>query len=141
MPLVIRETAGTLIRTVNDVEIIYEHIKHYAKETFHVLCLDSKNKLINMDMTGIGSLDAVLVHSREVFRTAITTDAVAIILVHNHPSGDPTPSSEDLRITKELVAAGRIININVLDHVIIGRNHSDQSVASFSMRDNGMVDF
>ena len=88
-----------------------------------------------------GLLDASLVHPREVFQEAIRSACAAMVLVHNHPSGDPTPSAEDLRITKQLVAAGKIVDIRVLDHVVIGRPGAGRDRDFVSMRESSIVEF
>jgi len=90
------------------------------KEHFLALLLDSRNKLIKIAEISIGSLDASIVHPREVYKEAISASASAVIFVHNHPSGDPTASEDDIRLTRGLVEAGEIIGIEVLDHIIIG---------------------
>jgi DNA repair protein RadC len=99
-------------------------LKGKKKEHFLVLCLDTRNHLINTHQVSIGSLDCSIVHPREVFKEAISSCAASVIFVHNHPSGDPTPSEDDLKLTKRLVEAGEIIGIEVLDHIIIcDRDH------------------
>ncbi|MCZ6690196.1 MAG: DNA repair protein RadC, partial [Planctomycetota bacterium] len=90
------------------------------KETFYALLLDSKNRLIREEAISTGTLTASLVHPREVFRGAIKDAAAALIVAHNHPSGDPTPSREDLEVTSRLRATGELIGIPLLDHIIIG---------------------
>jgi DNA repair protein RadC len=111
-------------------------------EAFWVLMLDTKNRLVRPPMEiSRGVLDASLVHPREVFREAIRASSAAVILMHNHPSGDPTPSSEDVRITKQLVQAGSIVDIKVLDHVIVGRASGKENPAYVSLRELGVVDF
>jgi len=90
------------------------------QEHFCILCLNIKNKIVGVHTISIGSLNASIVHPREVFKAALLNNANAIICLHNHPSGDPEPSREDIEITKRLVQAGEIIGIEVLDHVIIG---------------------
>lgn len=92
------------------------------REQFMVLLLDSKNRVVKDEVVSVGILNASLIHPREVFKSAIKESANAIILVHNHPSGDPTPSEEDNIITAIFKEAGRLLNIQVLDHVIIGHN-------------------
>ena len=92
-------------------------LKH---EVFKVLLLDARNKLIREITISEGSLTSSIVHPREVFRPAIIEAAASIICVHNHPSGDPTPSQDDLKITTQLVETGRIVDIRVLDHIIVG---------------------
>jgi len=111
------------------------------KEIFWVLILDRKNRLKceAIDVTS-GILDASLVHPREVFREAIRHAAGNIVLAHNHPSGDPTPSAEDLRITQQLVDAGKVIDIKVMDHVILG--HGQPTNKNYiSLRESGLVSF
>lgn len=104
-----------------------------AKESFWVLSLDSRNRLLKMSEISVGTVNVSLVHPREVFREAIQVSAVSLILVHNHPSGDPDPSEEDLEITKKLVEAGKIMGIEVLDHIIIAKDNF------FSFRQKGML--
>lgn len=140
LPLV-RESMGERVRTPADVYRVCSDIANLAQESFHVLSLDSKNRLINRHLVSLGLVDASLVHPREVYRAAIGQDgACALVLTHNHPSGDPTPSAEDLRITRQLIEAGRIIDIKVLDHVVIGRPVNG-SPAFVSMRESGLVTF
>jgi len=90
-------------------------------EEFHVAVLDAQHRLERDLLISRGILDGSLVHPREVFREAIAERAAAVILVHNHPSGDPTPSAEDQAVTRQLVAAGRLLDIPVHDHIVIGR--------------------
>jgi DNA repair protein RadC len=94
-------------------------IRSAAREHFLALYLNARNSIIHQETVSIGSLNANIVHPREVFRPAITRSAAAIILVHNHPSGDVTPSQEDLNLTARLVEAGRLLGIEVLDHLIV----------------------
>jgi len=102
------------------VKLVAPHMKYLKQEEFRVLLLDGKNRLIRHQRVSLGSLDKALVHPRDVFRPAIAEGAASIILVHNHPSGDPTPSEQDLLLTRELYMCGKILSIEVLDHVIIG---------------------
>ncbi|QOR36343.1 DNA repair protein RadC [Clostridium sp. 'deep sea'] len=97
-------------------------LRYRAKEYFLAVLLDSKNKVIKCCEVHVGTVNASLVHPREVFREAIRHSAVSCILAHNHPSGDTTPSGEDLGITRRLVQVGEIIGINIIDHLIIGHN-------------------
>ena len=90
------------------------------EEHFCILCLNTKNKIVGVHTISIGSLNASIVHPREVFKAAMLNNASGIICLHNHPSGDPEPSREDIEITHRLVNAGNILGINVLDHVVIG---------------------
>lgn len=91
-----------------------------TKEYFFTIHLDGKNRIVCLDCVSVGSLNQSVVHCREVYKTALVSSAAAIILVHNHPSGDPSPSQEDISITRRLKEAGEIIGIRVLDHVIVG---------------------
>lgn len=105
-----------------DIFEIFKGLELEAKEHFLSLHLDGKNRIIAVDRVSVGSLNQSIVHPREVFKTAMLSSAAAIILVHNHPSGDVTPSNEDLVITRRLKEAGDILGINVLDHIIIGKD-------------------
>ena len=91
-----------------------------AKEAFVVLILNTRRRILGHNLVALGGLDNVAVHPREVFRPAIVAAGSAIILAHNHPSLDPTPSDADLRVTRDLVRAGQLLKIEILDHVIIG---------------------
>lgn len=101
-------------------EILYKYLKGADRENFVILLLDTKKHVIGINTVSIGSLSVSVVTPREVFKTAILTNAAAIILGHNHPSGDTSPSREDIAVTKRLVKAGKIMGIKVLDHIIIG---------------------
>jgi DNA repair protein RadC len=94
------------------------------QEEFHIVTLDTKNQVIDTHQITIGTLDASLVHPREVFRAAIKDAASSIILVHNHPSGDPTPSTQDVAVTQRLTQTGELIGIDVLDHIVLGKERS-----------------
>jgi DNA repair protein RadC len=98
----------------------HSRLKDEKQENFFVLILDTKNKIIKEELVTKGVLDAAIVHPREIFKPAIRNSASKIILVHNHPSGDPNPSPEDLEITEKMVKLGEELDIRVLDHVIIG---------------------
>ncbi|HHU30964.1 MAG TPA: DNA repair protein RadC [Firmicutes bacterium] len=113
--------------------LVIEEMRHYLREHFRVLLLDTKNKVLGMEEISIGSLNTSLVHPREVFRPAIRKACASVILIHNHPSGDPTPSSEDIAVTRRLYEAGRLLGIEVLDHVVIG----DGKFVSF--REKGLL--
>jgi DNA repair protein RadC len=101
------------------VKLIRPKLKNKKKEYFLLLSLDSRNNLIRVSDISIGTLNANLIHPREVFKEAIQSLAVSMILVHNHPSGDATPSENDIEITKQLIEASKIIDIIILDHIII----------------------
>ena len=98
-------------------------------EEFHVIALDTKNKIVGTFRITRGTLDASLVHPREVFKPAILLSASSILLVHNHPSGDPTPSREDIAVTDRLTESGKILGIDVLDHIVYGDGDSAISIA------------
>lgn len=93
---------------------------HAKQEEFHIVTLDTKNQIVDTHQITVGTLDASLVHPREVFRAAIKDAASSIILVHNHPSGDPTPSQEDIAVTNRLTECGKTLGISVLDHIVLG---------------------
>lgn len=101
-------------------QILMESLRHLEQEEFHVLMLNTKNQLLGSERISVGSLNASIVHPREVFKQAIRQSANAVILAHNHPSGDPTPSQEDAQVTARLVEAGQLLGIEVLDHLVIG---------------------
>lgn len=102
--------------------LVMEEMRHLDREHFRALLLNTRNQVIGTDKVSVGTLNSSTVHPRELFRSAIKRSAASVILVHNHPSGDPTPSREDLDITGRLSEAGKIIGIEVLDHIIIGDN-------------------
>lgn len=106
-------------------------------ETVQIVLLNTRRRLIRVEQVSQGTLDTILVHPREVFKAAITASAAAIVLVHNHPSGDPTPSASDIKVTHELIKAGRILKIEVLDHIILGRATTDRPKDYASLRELG----
>jgi DNA repair protein RadC len=113
---------GEQFRSSADVFNHYrEHLGGLKKEEFHVLLLDAKNRKIKDVRVSEGSLTSSLVHPREVFNPVIRESAAAVILIHNHPSGDPLPSQEDLQITRRLREIGEVMGVQVLDHLIIGK--------------------
>jgi DNA repair protein RadC len=114
------EKRKPMVKSPEDVvSIVKSQLKGRKKEHFLVLCLDTRNRVINCRPVSIGSLDTSIVHPREVFNEAVSSSAASVIFVHNHPSGDPEPSKEDVELTKRLVKAGEIIGIDVLDHIIV----------------------
>ncbi len=128
------EEAKPVIHSPEDVyRRIYPGLRGQKKERFIELCLDTKNQVIKEDIISIGSLNANIVHPREVFKTALAESAAHIIVAHNHPSGDPAPSKEDIEITRKLVETGKIMGIEVLDHIIIGEGRH------FSMKEAGHI--
>lgn len=98
-------------------------LRDEIKEQFIVVCLSTSNKIIRKEIISIGNLNSSIVHPREVFKVAVENNAASIILIHNHPSGNPEPSSEDISITKKLVEAGKMMEIPVYDHIIIAGNN------------------
>ena len=120
---------GTQVRTSADVfQHFHGRLRGLKKERFFAVLLDGKNKVIRDVLISEGSLTGSLVHPREVFNPAVRESAASVILVHNHPSGDPTPSEEDRELTRRLMKSGELLGIQVLDHIIIG----DGSYRSFA---------
>ena len=123
---------GNRKMTINDghdaAEILRRYLQHEDREHFVTLMLDAKNRVIGLHTVSIGTLSAALVSPREVFKAAILANAASIILAHNHPSGDTTPSPEDIKVTDTLKQAGQILGIDVLDHVIVGENGAYRSL-------------
>jgi|SRR3989344_5057235 len=114
---------GKPIKTAKDVfDYCSPKLSGVDKEQFMILHLDTRNKIIKDEIVSVGTLNSSLIHPREVFKSAIKESANAIILVHNHPSGDAEPSEEDKKITDILFKAGELLSIKVLDHVIIGKD-------------------
>jgi len=129
------------VRTPAEIAALCADLQNSAQECFLVIDLNAKNGVIDKRLVSLGILDASLVHPREIFRGAILNSAAAVICVHNHPSGDPTPSAEDLAITRQLIQAGKILGIRVIDHVIVGRDLGNGSPTFISMREAGLCEF
>lgn len=109
------------VRSPADVaDLVMEDLRYLDRETFQALLLDTKHRLLAKQVVSVGHLSGAPVHPRELFKEAVRRSAAAMILVHNHPSGDPQPSPEDVALTRRLVEAGRLMGIEVLDHVIVG---------------------
>ncbi|AHV98558.1 JAB domain-containing protein [Paenibacillus sp. 7124] len=122
------------IRSPHDAaDILTEQLRYLQKEHFVCLFLNTKNHVIAQETLSMGSLNASIVHPREVFRAAIKCSSASIICAHNHPSGDPTPSPEDIALTRRLLEAGEIVGIDVLDHLIIGDD------GFVSMKERGLM--
>lgn len=102
--------------------IFEQYLKNLDKEHFVVMCLNAKNIITNLSTVSIGTLTGSIVHPREVFKTAILSNSECIVVAHNHPSGDPTPSQEDINITERLEQAGKMLGIHIMDHIIIGND-------------------
>ena len=116
-------------------DFLREEMRHL--EQFIALLLNSRRRLEKKDNLSHGTLDTILVHARDVFRAAITANAAAIVLVHNHPSGDPTPSEADIKVTRDLIRAGQLLKIELLDHVILGRATQERAKDWASLRELG----
>lgn len=111
------------ITSPEDIASIFIPIlRDEVKENFIVICLNSANKIIKYEIISVGNLNASVVHPREVFKVAIDNNSANVILLHNHPSGNPVPSNEDVMVTKKLVEAGNLMDIKVFDHIIIAGN-------------------
>jgi len=127
-------TDDKVISSPDDVKkLLMEEMRFLDREHFKIVLLNVKNRVISVENISIGSLNSSIVHPREVFKPAIKRSSAAVILVHNHPSGDPTPSREDVEVTRRLVEAGKILGIDVLDHVIFGNTNY------FSFREKGLI--
>ncbi len=107
------------------------------KETLVLFTLNTRRRLTGFNMVSIGTLDTILVHPREIMRPAIIANASAIIIAHNHPSGDPTPSEADIRMTRDLIKAGNLLKIELLDHVIVGHTSPERTKPWASLREFG----
>ncbi|MEE9391936.1 MAG: DNA repair protein RadC [Planctomycetota bacterium] len=103
-----------------DAAQVMGFLRDTDRERFAVIHLNAKNKVLSYEIISVGTLTGSLVHPREVFKGAILANAAALVLVHNHPSGDPTPSAEDIAVTTRLFQAGNVLGIEILDHVVIG---------------------
>lgn len=141
-----REGTAERVRSPADAHRVCADLGALAQESLHVLSLDVRHRLVNRHMVALGAADSCPMHPREVFRAAVSDGASAIVLIHNHPSGDPTPSAEDVRLTRQMIEAGRVMGIGVLDHVIVARDVSTGDGQPtrppfLSIRDAGLCDF
>jgi DNA repair protein RadC len=116
------------------VGLFLKFLQETDREQFLLLCLNAKNEPTAIHTVSVGSLDASIVHPRDVYKTAILANSAAVIVAHNHPSGDPTPSNQDLEVTKRLQEAGELLGIAVLDHIIVGTEG-----AYVSLREGGYM--
>jgi DNA repair protein RadC len=117
------------LSTSAQVADLFAHLRRESKEVFATVHLDTKNRVLCVETVSVGSLSAAIVHPREVYKSALLSSAAALVLVHNHPSGDPTPSREDLELTARLREGGELLGVRVLDHVIVGGEGSYVSFA------------
>jgi len=120
-------------------ELVREDLRLLDRESFRVILLNTKNAFLKTCAVSLGSLNASVVEPREVFKDAIAASAAGMILVHNHPSGDPTPSSEDIAITRRLVKAGELLGIAVHDHIILGRQVAGRAQDFVSLKELGLI--
>jgi len=118
-------------------QLLREENRLRGVEAFQILLLNTRRRLIEAVKIADGTLDTLLVHPREVFKPAIAASASAVILAHNHPSGDPAPSEADIKVTRELIRAGQLLKIEVLDHIILGRATRDRAKDYVSLRELG----
>jgi DNA repair protein RadC len=121
----------------NVAMLLREENRSRRVETFQILLLNTRRRLIRVEQVSQGTLDTILVHPREVFKSAIAANAAAVVLVHNHPSGDPTPSEADIKVTRDLIRAGQLLKMDVLDHIILGRSTMDRPKDFSSLRELG----
>ena len=118
-------------------DMVRDKNRQHHVEKFQVVLLNTRRRLIDIKPIADGTLDTLLVHPREVFQPAIKAGAAAIVLVHNHPSGDPTPSEADIKVTRDLIRAGQVLKIDVLDHVILGSPSPERAKDYVSLRELG----
>lgn len=118
-------------------DFLREESRKYSVEHFQIVLLNTRRKLLHVHHVSDGTLDTLLVHPREVFRLAISRNASSIVLVHNHPSGDPTPSDADVKVTRDLIRAGQLLKIEVLDHIILGQRTPERPRDYVSLRELG----
>ena len=118
-------------------DLLREQNRPYVVENFQVIFLNTRRRMIGRQNLSQGKLDTLLVHPREVFLAAIKAQAAAIVVVHNHPSGDPTPSEQDIKVTRDLIRAGQLLKIEVVDHVILGRRTDERPRDFISLRESG----
>lgn len=132
-----REESPALDNPATVVDFMRETNRLKNVESFQALLLNTRKRLIRVEEISHGTLDTVLVHPREVFRAAIVANAASLVLVHNHPSGDPAPSEADIKVTRDLIRAGQLLKIEVVDHVIIGRAAAGRAKDYSSLRELG----
>jgi DNA repair protein RadC len=133
----IRQEAPMLDNPESIADLLREENRAYEVEHFQVVLLNTRRRLISVAKISQGTLDTILVHPREVFKTAIAANASALVLAHNHPSGDPTPSEADIKVTRDLIRAGQLLKIEVLDHIILGRKTEQRAQDYVSLRELG----
>lgn len=120
------EIKEVINKKLSEAEEVYNTFKYLSKEKqelFISISLDTKNRIINAHISSIGTLNNTTIHPRDIFREAIRNNANSIIVIHNHPSGDCSPSKEDIEVTEKLIEVGKLVDIKILDHVIIGKEN------------------
>ena len=132
-----RQNAPLLDTPEQIADLFREEHRLNSVETFRAILLNTRRRLIGQHEISRGTIDTLLVHPREVFKAAIAANAAAIILLHNHPSGDPTPSDADIKVTRDLIRAGQLLKIEVLDHIILGHATSERTKDWASLRELG----
>ena len=140
LPLVC-ESSGRSIRTPEEALKACKDLAMLAQESFHVLTLSVKHRLLNRHMVSLGTVSSAPVGIAETLRAAIADNASAMILAHGHPSGEVTPSAEDIAVTKRLIEAGKIVGIRVVDHIIVGRDQNTGEPVQLSLRERGLCQF
>jgi DNA repair protein RadC len=133
----LRRESPVLDRPETIADFMREEVRFQEVEHLHVLLLNTRRKLIRIECISQGTLDNAIAHPRDVFRAAVAANAAAIALVHNHPSGDPTPSEADIRVTRDVIRAGQLLKIEVIDHVIIGARTPDRPKDYASLKELG----
>jgi DNA repair protein RadC len=127
--MTIKEDVATYLKpstrytSASQVFDTFKFLRHETKEHFCTVHLDGKNRIICLEIVSIGTLNQAIVTARDTFKTALLSNAAAVILVHQHPTGDPSPSTEDMTITRRMVDAGELLGIKVLDHIIVGETY------------------
>jgi len=133
------QVENDIVRSPEDgAEIAYDFIGEDDREVLLVMCLNTKNRVIAVHRCHVGSLNASIVHPREVFRTAIMNNSASIMVAHQHPSGDPTPSQEDIQVTRRLSESGKLLGIQLLDHLVIGERRNSRT-AFTSLKEKGYL--
>ncbi|MHB0886074.1 MAG: RadC family protein [Bacillota bacterium] len=121
--LAMRQETRITIRSPKDAEaVVAERLRYQEQEHFLVVLLNTKHHVLGVETVSVGGLSSSVVHPRDIFKSPVRRNAAAVILAHNHPSGDPTPSREDIDVTKRLAEAGKLLGIEVLDHIVVGDN-------------------
>ena len=138
-----RDERGEFVRTPDEAAAILRELSRgLDHERFWVIALDTRNRMKGCPIeVSRGILDSSLVHPREVFKSAIQAGCAALVLIHNHPSGDPTPSSEDIKLTRQLIQTGKVVGIKVLDHLVLGRRTAKEPRDYLSLRESRTVEF